>query len=120
MRIIDGRVRLAASDVANFLACRHLTRLDLLRARGVIEPPHQYDAGFEDLVKRGWAHEQEVLEGFRARGLQVVEIPPSHGNVADGAEATRFALSSGADVIYQAVLTREAGEAEPSLQGILG
>jgi hypothetical protein len=40
MRVIDGQVRLAASDVANFLACRHLTRLDLLHARGIIEPPH--------------------------------------------------------------------------------
>ena len=34
MKIIEGRVRLAASDVANFLACRRLTQLDLLRARG--------------------------------------------------------------------------------------
>jgi uncharacterized protein len=117
VRIIDERVRLAASDVANFLACRHLTRLDLLRARGVIEPPHQYDAGFEDLVKRGWTHEQEVLDGFRTRGLQVVEIPPSQGNVADGADATRSALSSGADVIYQAVLTREADGGQPALLG---
>ena len=34
MMIIEGRVRLAASDVADFLACRRLTQLDLLRARG--------------------------------------------------------------------------------------
>jgi hypothetical protein len=34
MKIIERRVRLAASDVANFLACRRLTQLDLLRARG--------------------------------------------------------------------------------------
>jgi predicted RecB family nuclease len=117
VRIIDGRVRLAASDVANFLACRHLTRLDLLRARGVIEPPRFYDAGFEDLVKRGWAHEQEVLDSFRARGLQVVEIPPSQGNVADGADATVAALSSGVDVIYQGVLIREAADGQPALLG---
>jgi Domain of unknown function (DUF3883) len=74
MRLVDGQVRLSASDVANFLACRHLTRLDELRARGVIDPPHLYDAGFEDLVKRGEAHEKEVLQGYRDRGLQVVEI----------------------------------------------
>ena len=117
MRIIDGRVRLSASDVANFLACRHLTRLDLLRARGVLEPPRLYDAGFEDLVKRGWAHEQEVLDGFRARGLQVVEIPPSQGNVAAGADATAGALSSRADVIYQGVLTRQPTAAQPALLG---
>ena len=99
MRIIDGRVRLSASDVANFLACRHLTRLDLLRARGVIEPPHMYDAGFEDLVKRGEAHEKEILQGFRERGLQVVEISADRRNVAAGADATRAALSSGVTAI---------------------
>jgi uncharacterized protein len=117
VRIIDAQVRLAASDVANFLACRHLTRLDLLRARGVIEPPHHYDAGFEDLVKRGEAHEKQILRGFRDRELTVVEIPPSHGNVAAGADATAAALSSGVDVIYQAVLTREAGDGQPALLG---
>ena len=34
MKITEGRLRLAASDVANFLACGRLTQLDLLRARG--------------------------------------------------------------------------------------
>ena len=109
MRIIDGQVRLSASDVANFLACRHLTRLDLLHARGVLEPPHVGDVGFEDLVKRGAVHEKTILQGFRDRDLQVVEIPESQGNVAAGAAATAAALSSGVDVIYQGVLTRELG-----------
>jgi hypothetical protein len=58
MRIDAGQVRLSASDVANFLACRHLTRLEVLRARGVISPPFAYDAGFEDLVARGEAHRE--------------------------------------------------------------
>jgi predicted RecB family nuclease len=118
MRLVDGQVRLAASDVANFLACRHLTRLDLLRARGLLEPPHVYDAGFQDLVARGEAHEKEVLRGFRDRGLSVVEIPPSQGNVAAGAAATAAALSSGVDVIYQGVLSRSAGaDGQPALLG---
>ncbi len=34
MKVTEGRVRLATSDVANFLACQRLTQLDLLRARG--------------------------------------------------------------------------------------
>jgi predicted RecB family nuclease len=117
VRSIDGRVRLSASDVANFLACRHLTRLDLLHARGIISPPRVFDAGFDDLVKRGEAHEKEVLQGFRARGLQVVEIPESQGNVAAGAHATRAAMSSGVDVIYQGVLTREPAGGQPALLG---
>ena len=91
MRIDGEQVRLSASDVANFLACRHLTRLELLRARGSIRPPYEYDAGFEDLVARGDAHEKEVLQGFRDRGLTVVEVPPSQGNVAVGAGTTAAA-----------------------------
>jgi len=57
MKIIAGRVRVAASDVANFLDCRRLTQLDLLRAQRELEPPRRYDIGFEDLVRRGEVHE---------------------------------------------------------------
>jgi hypothetical protein len=49
---------------------------------------------------------KEVLRGFRDRGLQVVDLSPDKGNVAAGADATAAALSSGADVIYQSVVTR--------------
>jgi predicted RecB family nuclease len=114
VRIIDGQVRLAASDVANFLACRHLTRLDLLHARRVIEPPHFHDAGFTDLVKRGEAHEKEVLQGYRDRGLQVVEIAKDTSNPAAGAAATATAIGNGVDVIYQGVLVRDG---QPALLG---
>jgi predicted RecB family nuclease len=110
VRIIDGRVRLAASDVANFLACRHLTRLDMLNARKLIQPPHEYDAGFEDLVKRGEAHEKAVLRDFIDQGLRIADISANKTNVAAGAAATADAIASGVDVIYQAVLTRTATE----------
>jgi predicted RecB family nuclease len=114
VRVHDGQVRLSASDVANFLACRHLTRLDLLHARGLLEPPHFYDAGFDDLVKRGEAHEREVLRGYRDCGLQVVEIAKDTANPAAGAAATAAAIATGVDVIYQAVLTRDR---RPALLG---
>ena len=68
MKIIEGRVRLAASDVANFLACRRLTQLDLLRARGELRPPREFDIGFQELVRRGEEHERAVLARFRADG----------------------------------------------------
>jgi hypothetical protein len=47
MRIIEGqRLRLAASDVANLLACQQLTQLDLRAARGELRPPHPRDLWF--------------------------------------------------------------------------
>ena len=64
-------MRVAASDVANFLACQQLTQLDLRAARGALRPPHARDLGFEDLVRRGEEHERGVLErvpGGRAGG----------------------------------------------------
>jgi hypothetical protein len=74
MRIVEGRVRVAASDVANFLACQELTQLDLRAARGVLRPPHPVDLGFEDLVRRGEEHERAVLERFRADGCEVADL----------------------------------------------
>ena len=63
MKFADDRLRLSASDVANFVACQHLTRLDLLKARGILRQPREFDIGFQDLVKRGEAHEVTVLAG---------------------------------------------------------
>jgi len=100
MKIIEGRVRLAASDVANFLACRRLTQLDLLRARGELRPPREFDIGFQDLVRRGEEHERAAPERFRADGHDVVDV----SGAQDAAGATRKAIRSGAGVVYQGTL----------------
>ena len=100
MKITEGRLRLAASDVANFLACRRLTQLDLLRARGELEPPREFDVGFQDLVRRGEVHERVVLERFRADGLDVVDV----SGAQDGVGATADAIRGGAGVVYQGTL----------------
>jgi predicted RecB family nuclease len=100
MRIIEGRVRVAASDVANFLACQELTQLDLRAARGVLRPPHPVDLGFEELVRRGEEHERGVLEGFRADGYGVADL----SGAGDSVGATAAAIRGGAGVIYQGTL----------------
>ena len=92
MKIAEGWARLAASDVANFLTCRRLTQLDLLRARGELRPPREFDVGFQDLVRRGEVHERDVLGRFRADGLDVVDV----SGAEDGAGATAEAIRSGA------------------------
>ncbi len=100
MKITEGRVRLAASDVANFLACRRLTQLDLLRAQGELRPPREFDVGFQDLLRRGEVHERAVLEWFRADGYDVVDV----SGAEDGAGATAEAIRGGAGVVYQGTL----------------
>ncbi len=104
MKITEGRVRLAASDVANFLACQRLTQLDLLRARGELRAPREFDIGFDELVRRGEVHELSVLERFGADGLDVVEISAAE-DFLGGAAATAEAIQAGAGVIYQGTLT---------------
>src|SRR5690349_2807107 len=107
MKITEGRVRLAASDVANFLACRRLTQLDLLRARGELRPPREFDIGFQDLVRRGEVHERAVLERFRAEGLDVADV----SGAEDGAGATAEAIRGGAGVVYQGTLAGDGDRA---------
>ena len=115
MRLDGERLRLSASDVANFVACGHLTRLDLLHARGEIQPPHVFDVGFEDLVARGEAHEAAVLQRFRATGWYVAEIPEALER--DAARATLEAIRDCADVVYQGVLLAEQSAGGPALLG---
>src|SRR5580658_6653576 len=105
MKIVEGRVRGAASDVANFLACQELTQLDLRAARHMLRPPHPRDLGFEDLVRRGEEHERGVLERFRADGHEVADLTEA----GDPAGATLAAIRGGAGVIYQGTLTGAAG-----------
>ena len=105
MKITEGRLRVAASDVANFLACQQLTQLDLQAARGTLRPPHAVDIGFEDLVRRGEEHERAVLERFRADGREVADL----GGAAGPAETTAAAIRGGTEVIYQGTLTGAGG-----------
>ena len=115
MRLDGERLRLSASDVANFVACGHLTRLDLLYAQGRIQPPHVFDLGFQDLVARGEVHEAAVLQRLRAAGWHVAEIP--EGPEPDAARATLAAIRGGADVVYQGVLLADQSPDGPALLG---
>ena len=105
MKMTEGQVRVSASDVANFLACQQLTRLDLQAARRMLRPPYARDLGFEDLVRRGEEHERAVLERFRADGHEVADL----GEAGDPAGATAAAIRGGAEVVYQGTLTGAAG-----------
>lgn len=104
MRIIDGRLRIAASDVANFLACRHLTQLDLAAAQGLVSAPTLHDLGAEALAQRGLEHEKQILDGFRARGWTVDDPQTNERDRKREADLTAAAMRRGAEVIYQGTL----------------
>ena len=62
MRAADGTLVLAATDLSNFLACPHLTALDLAVAVGRISSPEvRLDAATRLLRERGEAHERVAV-----------------------------------------------------------
>jgi uncharacterized protein len=108
VQLVDGRPVYAATDLVAFLACSHLLALERAALAGLVERPVRNDPSIDLIAKRGLDHEHRYLEELRAQGLTVLEIArlpetvPYAERLAGQAEATRAALASGADVIYQA------------------
>jgi uncharacterized protein len=106
VQLLNGRLFFSPSDLVGYVACEHLTNLDLKTARGAIPRPSRTDPELEILRRRGLRHEREHLERLRTAG-RVVEIPDpgsSLDRIEDAAARTLQAMKEGADVIYQAVL----------------
>ncbi|OBK77575.1 TM0106 family RecB-like putative nuclease [Mycobacterium sp. 1274761.0] len=104
MRIVDGQLRIAASDAANFIACRHLTRLDLAVAHELVRAPSVDDLGAKALEERGLEHERQILEGFHAQGWAIHDPRTGERDRMREADATAAAMRRGEDVIYQGTL----------------
>ena len=89
------------TSIANFLACHHLTALNLAEAAGEIKKPFFADPLLDFLIKLGQAHEQAYLTQLTEQGRTIVEIP-TDGPRREAAARTVEAIRRGADVIYQA------------------
>src|SRR6267142_1421175 len=103
MRLENQQVRLSASDLAKHLACRHLTFLDLLAARGELERPYRHDPSVDVLIERGLRHEAAYLAYLKGQGHELLADEDGLDN------DTRFqrtldAIRAGAAVIAQADL----------------
>ena len=91
-----------ATNIADFLACQHISTLKRQEALGEVKKTFYADPGAELLRKLGLEHEAKYLKELReARGLEVVEIS-TEGGWEKAAKATREAMRQGAEVIYQA------------------
>lgn len=100
----DGSILAAtASDLANHLACRHLTRLELAVAQNEREAPKRSDPRLAILRERGARHEQAYLEHLRRSGRSVLVLDPDR-NVAASIAATAMAIRDGVAAIAQATL----------------
>jgi predicted RecB family nuclease len=104
VRLVDGRLVFAASDLNDYLACPHrvaLNRRALMRG----DAPPEDDATLAIVARKGREHELRVLERMEADGVAVVRVPEGDATAHDllrAAETTRRAMASGAQAIYQA------------------
>ena len=102
MQLTGDNLLFSATDLINFLECEHLTWLDLEAThQRLTAEPKRADAA-KLVARKGREHERRYLEGLRAEGNGLVEIPDAAPAVA--IEATLQAMRSGAEVIHQAAL----------------
>ena len=53
MQLLDGELVLSPTDLTGFVACSHLTQLELAVSRGELERPRHEDPFLDVLTRRG-------------------------------------------------------------------
>jgi predicted RecB family nuclease len=102
MREFQGRLLFSAHDLVNFLACPHVTFLDLRNLEHPLKATED-DAQSLLLKKRGLEHERRYLYQLHRLGRSIEAIP-ADAPLPERVKLTRDAMAAGADIIYQAVL----------------
>jgi uncharacterized protein len=101
VQLLGDAPAFSATDLNNYLACAHLTTLDLAALRGGTPRPTLKPPQAELLARLGQQHEERYLAYLRGElGLQVETIDGSLGYLA-AAAATEDAMRRGVPVIYQ-------------------
>jgi len=73
MQFLDGKLLFSASDLVNFLGCRHATYLDLRNLTDEVVIPER-DTATVLIFEKGIEHEKRYLTALRDRGFAVVEV----------------------------------------------
>jgi predicted RecB family nuclease len=97
------------SDLNGFLACPHLTSLELAVVRDELKKPFRPNAQADLIRAKGYEHEAAYLQRLRDEGCDVVEIDlTSDFDWERAAVETEEAMRAGREVVYQAVLVDDA------------
>ncbi|HVE34103.1 MAG TPA: TM0106 family RecB-like putative nuclease [Gemmatimonadaceae bacterium] len=94
---------LSATDLANFLGCRHRTALDLSVAFQKRKRPYRDDPLLEALWQRGLEHEKRFVDSLRGAG-SLEDLTAIHDPV-ELIQQTSEAMFKGVDVIVQGGLS---------------
>jgi len=104
MQHLNDQFLFSPSDLGSFLACEHLTQLELAVALREGRRPSYENAYAELLRRKGQEHEKAFLDTLRTAGRTVIEV--HLGATRDfeaGTRRTADAMRAGTDYIYQAV-----------------
>ena len=104
MQHLNDQFLFSPSDLGSFLACEHLTQLELAVALREGRRP-SYENSYAELLRRkGQEHEQAFLATLRDAGRSVVEVRlDGTRDFEAGTRRTAEAMRAGADYVYQAV-----------------
>jgi hypothetical protein len=110
----ENSLIVSPSDLNGYLQCRHLTRLDLARARGDRSHEPRRGAGTDLVARKGEEHEAAYLDSLKAQGM-LVEAPE-----AGWASSQTLGLLAAAAAILATFVWHELRTPEPLVRlGIL-
>ena len=116
MKLAAGQIRLAATDLGNHLACRHLTTLDLELAQGKRREPVWAAPDLAVIRERGERHEREYLAHLSTKGLTVANLGHlPHEEEKRLLRETLELMERGAEVIAQGALSDEEWFGRPDV-----
>ncbi len=104
MRLLNGDIRLAATDVSNHLACRHLTELEISAARGERDVPKWESPDMKVIQELGLRHETKYLKLLEKEVGQSNLINLSGMDEGRILDETRRAMEAGVEAIAQGAL----------------
>jgi uncharacterized protein len=105
MQPVAGRMLFPPTDLNAFLACEHLTTLQLAVARGDLKKPFRVNQHAALIQHKGEEHEAAYLARLQADGLEVADIDFADRDWERAARETERAIQDGVVVVYQAALT---------------
>lgn len=114
MIFASNKIRLSATDLANHLACHHVTTLDLAVARGERKEPDWRSPDLRVIQELGMRHETAYLESLRATGIPFVDLREIKSESQRLSE-TRTAMQNGIDAIAQGSLDGTGWFGRPDL-----
>jgi hypothetical protein len=102
MRKTNDLIQLSASDLSNYIACHHLSYMDLCAVEGKIQKPEYRDPLLTILQERGQLFEENDLQKLTDSGLTVENHFDASAD--SGLSRTIKSMFQGCDVISQDML----------------